>query len=208
MELPAVLRVFLTPFPSPKQKKIKISLTTPFSLAHQNRTFAIASDFRVEVAKSPEIPQKEGVLGSEIAVRNRKSLATFHRTLKSQCSIAFPDPPILAFFDFLAFFVFRFSLLFCAFFLLFSKDFRVSAKRKTLAFFWGKTLAFSKKSKDWRVRVVSEIAAISGVRDGHRNRKSQKSRCDFGALSPLARANGVPRGLNLTKGFFAKCPGR
>ena len=36
-------------------------------LAHQNRTIAIASDFRVDGAKSPEIPQKEGVLGSEIA---------------------------------------------------------------------------------------------------------------------------------------------
>ena len=48
----------------------------------------IASDFRVDGAKSPEIPQKEGVLGSDIAARNRKSLATFHRTLKSQCNIA------------------------------------------------------------------------------------------------------------------------
>ena len=56
-------------------------------LAHQNRTIAIASDFRVDGAKSPEILQKEEVLGSEIAARNRKSLATFHRTLKSQCSI-------------------------------------------------------------------------------------------------------------------------
>ena len=59
-----------------------------FCLAHQNRTIAIASDFRVGGAKSPEIPQKEGVLGSDIAARNRKSLATFHRTLESQCSIA------------------------------------------------------------------------------------------------------------------------
>ena len=51
---------------------------------------AIASDFRVDGAKSPEIPQQEGVfLGSEIAARNRRSLATFHCTLKSQCSIAF-----------------------------------------------------------------------------------------------------------------------
>ena len=58
-------------------------------LAHQNRTIAIASDFRVDGAKSPEIPQQEGVSGSEIAARNRKSLATFHRNLKSQCSIAF-----------------------------------------------------------------------------------------------------------------------
>ena len=81
-------------------------------LAHQNRTIAIASDFRVDGAKSPQIPQKEGVLGSEIAARNRKSLATFHRTLKSQCSIAFS---------------------------------------------------------------CLGNRAISGVRDGHRNRKSQKS---------------------------------
>ena len=58
-----------------------------FALAHQNRTIAIASDFRVDGAKSPEIPQQEGVLGSEIAARNRRSLATFHRNLKSQCSI-------------------------------------------------------------------------------------------------------------------------
>ena len=58
------------------------------NLAHQNRTIAIASDLRVDGAKSPEIPQKEGVLGSEIAARNRRSLATFHRTLKSQCIIA------------------------------------------------------------------------------------------------------------------------
>ena len=59
------------------------------TLAHQNRTIAIASDFRVDRAKSPEILQKEGALGSDIAARNRKSLATFHRNLKSQCSIAF-----------------------------------------------------------------------------------------------------------------------
>ena len=58
------------------------------TLAHQNRTIAIASDYRVDCAKSSEIPQKKGVLGSEIAARNRKSLATFHRTLKSQCNIA------------------------------------------------------------------------------------------------------------------------
>ena len=81
-------------------------------LAHQNRTIAIASDFRVDGAKSPEIPQQEGVLGSEIAAPNRRSLATFHRTLKSQCIIA--------------------------------------------------VSCFGNR-------------AISGVRDGHRNRKSQKS---------------------------------
>ena len=68
-----------------------MSLSFFLGLAHQNRIIAIASDFRVDRAKSPEIPQKEGVLGSEIAARNRKSLATFRRTqvtLKSQCNIA------------------------------------------------------------------------------------------------------------------------
>ena len=75
---------------APLKRPIKRSMIiTELILAHQNRTIAIASDFRVDGAKSPEIPQKEGVLGSEIAARNRKSLATFHRTLKSQCSIAF-----------------------------------------------------------------------------------------------------------------------
>ena len=72
------------PFEHPRASEKSIH-----NLAHRNRTIAIASDFRVDGAKPPEIPQKEGVLGSEIAARNRKSLATFHRTLKSQCSIAF-----------------------------------------------------------------------------------------------------------------------
>ena len=100
------------PHPHPTPHPQKFTKFSPFVLAHQNRTIAIASDFRVDEAKSPEIPQKEGVLGSEITARNRKSLATFHRTLKSQCSIAFS--------------------------------------------------CFGNR-------------AISGVRDGHRNRKSQKS---------------------------------
>ena len=67
---------------------LKWDFAMKLALAHQNRTIAIASDFRVDGAKSPEIPQKEGALGSEIAARNRKSLATFHRTLKSQCNLA------------------------------------------------------------------------------------------------------------------------
>ena len=54
----------------------------------KHRTIAIASDFRIDGAKSPEILQKGGVSGSEIAARNRQSLTTFHRSLKSQCSIA------------------------------------------------------------------------------------------------------------------------
>ena len=63
-------------------------LKRPIKRSMKDRTIAIASDFRVDGAKSPEIPQKEWVSGSEIAARNRKSLASCHRTLKSQCSIA------------------------------------------------------------------------------------------------------------------------
>ena len=101
-------------------------------LTHQNRTIAIASDFRVDGAKSPEIPQKEWVLGSEIAARNRKSLATFHRTNRNAALLS----------------------------------------------------------------LVSEIAAISGVRDGHRNRKSQKSlrfRCAKNEPQPVNPPNLVTR---------------
>ena len=64
------------------------SITATAIQAHQNHRVAIASDFRVDGAQSPEIPQKEEVLGSEIAARNRKSLVTFYRTFKWQCSIA------------------------------------------------------------------------------------------------------------------------
>ena len=75
-----------------------------------------------------------------------------------------PDPPILAFFDFLAFFVFRFSLLYCVFFLSFPRISGVPRREKTLAFLGKKkTLAFlkfSKKGKDWRVRVESKKMSL------------------------------------------------
>ena len=75
---------------------------------------------------------------------------TFTHSLRSRefgiVATKIPDPPILAFFDFLAFFVFRFPLLFLGVFLGFSKDFRGSAKRKTLVFF-GVSLAFSKRAR-------------------------------------------------------------
>ena len=57
-------------------------------LAHQDCTIAIDSDFCVDRAKSADLPQKEWVLGSDVAARNRKSLATFQRTLDLQWSIA------------------------------------------------------------------------------------------------------------------------
>ena len=54
-------------------------------LAHQKRTIAIASDFRVDGAKWPEIPQKEWIRARKSQPKIAKSLATFHRTLTSQC---------------------------------------------------------------------------------------------------------------------------
>ena len=83
------------------------------NLAHQNRTIAIASDVRVDGVKSPEIPQKEGVSGSEIAAifaicdcdahrRPQKSLAISgvcdgHRNRKSQKSLRFRCAKLLKF---------------------------------------------------------------------------------------------------------------
>ena len=67
------------PLPPPKQCQ---------TLAHQNRTIAIASDVSADGAKPPEITQKEGVSTSEIVTQNRESPATFHRTLKSQCKVS------------------------------------------------------------------------------------------------------------------------
>ena len=72
--------------PPPQKRKFYFYCRLAVS---ENRTIAIASDFRVDGAKSPEILQKEGGLGSEIAAQNRESLPTFHHTLKSQYSIAF-----------------------------------------------------------------------------------------------------------------------
>ena len=60
------------------------------NLAHQNRTIAIASDCRVDAAKSERNSTEKGVLGSEIAARNRKLLATFLRNPKiamQHCSL-------------------------------------------------------------------------------------------------------------------------
>ena len=52
------------------------------TLAHQNRTIATASDFRVDRAKSPQIPQKEG---PGFGLSDRKS--------KSQIASDFPSHP-------------------------------------------------------------------------------------------------------------------
>ena len=48
-------------------------VTSKNNLAHQNRTTAIASDGRVDGAKSPEILQKEGIWGwnSQLEIANR-----------------------------------------------------------------------------------------------------------------------------------------
>ena len=143
-------------------------------LAHQNRTIAIASDFRVDGAESPEIPQKEGVSASEMATQNRKSLATFHRTLKSQCKVSDtasdfwgprPDLPFLAFLgktqkskDF-------FSLL---------RTPKVPGKegknaQKSKDILCNKKSKEIQKSKERKIRAMSIAIA------------NRKNRCDFGA---------------------------
>ena len=61
----------------------------------------------------------------------------------------------LLFFDFLPFFVFRFSLLFLSVFP-FPRILGVPRREKPLLFFGG-SLAFFQKSKGWRVREASEI---------------------------------------------------
>ena len=65
------------------------------TLAHQNRTTAIASDFRIDGAKSLEIPQEEMVLGlrsrnskSQIASGSGLSIAPLNRNAKSPKSLA------------------------------------------------------------------------------------------------------------------------
>ena len=153
--------------------------TRPRSLnwAHQNRTIAIASDFRVDGAKSPEIPQKEGVLGSETATRNRKSLATFHRTLNwAPANGGVTNGGLIGLFS-----------PFSAFFALFRRVRRASGKsgkRRKKAFFLrypqiclsphllNPHLRHSNLNRNAKSR---RSLAISGVRDGHRNHKSQKS---------------------------------
>ena len=67
-----------------------------------------------------------------------------------------PDPPILAFFVFLAFFVLRFSLLFCVYFPFFSKDFKGSAEKDILAFFGLFPCFFAKKARIGVSRNVSQ----------------------------------------------------
>ena len=73
--------------------------------------------------------------------------------------LSYPDPRILAFFVFLAFFVLRFSLLFCAFLLSFPRISRVLQRGKS-SLFSGDPRFFCQKSKDWRVRVFSPFPIV------------------------------------------------
>ena len=66
---------------------------------------------------------KKRVFFQEFLARKSPELVT-HKKRKEKNPL-FPDPPILAFFAFLAFFVLRFRLLFCAFLLSFPRIFRV-----------------------------------------------------------------------------------
>ena len=93
-----------------------------------------------------------------------------------------PDPPTLAFFDFLAFFVFRFSLLFWCVFPFFSKDFSVFTKRKTRAFFEVFLAVFSQKNP--RLEGQGMQARHDNLR---RCRVETPLACDRIGFEPLAR---------------------
>ena len=95
---------------------------------------------------------------------------TDRKLLPNYFSVLYPDPPILAFFDFLAFFVFRFSLLFCAFFLSFPRIVGVPRREKKPCFFGGKKpLLFPKKQglegqgTDGRSETLSELLFRSAL---------------------------------------------
>ena len=68
------------------------------------------------------------------------------RGILKNCSSNNPDPPTLVFFDFLAFFVFRFPLAFLGVFLSFPRILGV-LRREKLLLFCGVSLAFSKKAR-------------------------------------------------------------
>ena len=73
--------VFLAFLPKNKSRK------DVRALAHQNRTIAIAGDFRVDGAKSPEILQKEGVSsGAEKGVIT-KGVFSLEKSLESLKSL-------------------------------------------------------------------------------------------------------------------------
>ena len=75
----------LTRIVATKLRRLKVrpmsSAQVRANLAHQNRTIAIASDFRADGAKSPEIPQNEGGFG----LRNHSP--------ESQIASDFPSHP-------------------------------------------------------------------------------------------------------------------
>ena len=108
-----------------------------------------------------------------------------------------PDPPILAFFDFLAFFVFRFSLLFCAFFLSFPRILGVPRREKPLLF-WGKTLAFSKKA-----RIGGSGWGCGPDRGGYFGRVTKEGQ--FWALWTHKPRNGLLRTLSVVFRGLRQC---
>ena len=120
------------------------SILTALSKAIPHGTATVFSSFLnsgcLERRKLTTIPTVSTPPSPEIPNKSQKPRGPGDR--KDSFS---PDPPILAFFDFLAFFVCRFSLLFRCVFPFFSKDFRISAKRKTLAFFRGFPSFFPEK---------------------------------------------------------------
>ena len=117
-----------------RQKHVRTQSTTPFAC-----TLVDCINFRGDGKRA-----HKNVLGAHPREFRREP------PFRSQ---VYPDPPILAFFVFLAFFVLRgFLALFCAFLASFPGILGVQQKEKSLLFS-GRPCFFCQKSKDWRVRV-------------------------------------------------------
>ena len=108
-------------------------------------------------------PQSLNFEKSPKRVRKVRFLDVF-RTL----SRLHPDPPILAFLDFLAFFVFRFPLLFCAFSLSFPRILWVPWVKKP-SFFRGFPCFFSKRQGLEGQGSAHSVATLGGRMAGRRS---------------------------------------
>ena len=94
----------------------------------------------MDSAETPPLP-KPPFLGSD----NFEAKPSWLQVVYGGLKLLNPDPPILAFFDFLAFFVFRFPLLFCAFFLSFPRILGVPRREEPLHFLGFPWLFFPKR---------------------------------------------------------------
>ena len=102
-----------------------------------------------------KMPIHDAVRGNGILLNSEKSLPG--RTPRTHKRKPYPDPPILAFFDFLVFHVCPISLVFLCVFLSFP-GIRGFSEENRPCFFRGFPVFFLQESKGWRVRVFRKMA--------------------------------------------------